>query len=121
VYKVLIVDDEELIRNGINHLINWESLGCKVCATAANGVEGLDMIRTFRPEIVITDLKMPGKNGMELIAEAVTDNPRTKFIVLSGYEEFDFAKEVMKYGIKYYLLKPCDEDELVAHLKSVVA
>lgn len=120
-YKVLIVDDEELIRNGINHLINWESLGCKVCATAANGVEGLDMIRTFRPEIVITDLKMPGKNGMELIAEAVTDNPRTKFIVLSGYEEFDFAKEVMKYGIKYYLLKPCDEDELVAHLKSVVA
>lgn len=121
VYKVLIVDDEEVIRNGINHLINWESLGCKVCATAANGIEGLDIIRTYRPEIVITDLKMPGKNGMELIAEAVKENPRTKFIVLSGYEEFDFAKEVMKYGIKYYLLKPCDEDELVTHLKAIVA
>lgn len=119
-YQVLIVDDEEIIRNGINRAIDWPQYDCQVCAIAKNGLEAMDIIRRMQPEIVITDLKMPGMNGLELIKETRREWPDIQFIILSGYGEFDFAKQAMKYGVKYYILKPCDDQELIVYLQSSI-
>ena len=116
----MIVDDEKIIREGIHGAISWEAYDCTVCAMAVNGLEAYDLIMREQPDIVITDLKMPGMNGIELITKVKEDYPDIQFIILSGYGEFDYAKQAMKYGIKHYLLKPCDENELITYLNSIL-
>nr|WP_276576367.1 response regulator [Caldicoprobacter algeriensis] len=117
-YKLLLVDDEQIIREGIVQLVNWDSLGIQV-EDAENGIEAYEKIKNMNPDIVITDIKMPGMDGLELIERVKTEFPDIIFIILSGYGEFNFASRAMQYGVKYYLLKPCDEDEITKVLYKV--
>ncbi|AGC69198.1 Two component transcriptional regulator, AraC family [Thermoclostridium stercorarium subsp. stercorarium DSM 8532] len=118
-YKVLLVDDERIIREGIASLINWKNCGFELIGAAESGIEALHMIKTYKPEVVITDIKMPALNGLELMAEVKKDYPETIFVVLSGYGEFDYANEAMKYGVRHYLLKPCNENQIMEALSDV--
>ncbi|MBM7582214.1 two-component system response regulator YesN [Caldicoprobacter guelmensis] len=118
-YKLLLVDDEQIIREGIIQLVNWDYLGIQV-DDAENGIEAYEKIKNTNPDIVITDIKMPGMDGLELIERVKREFPDIIFIILSGYGEFNFASRAMQYGVKYYLLKPCDEDEITQVLCKVL-
>jgi two-component system, response regulator YesN len=112
-YKVLVVDDERIIREGIATIIDWAKHGFLFAGTASNGIEAYEMILRDPPHIVITDIKMPGINGLELISKAKEKFSEMVFVILSGYGEFDLAKEAMYYGVRHYLLKPCNENKIV--------
>lgn len=100
-------------------MIDYTSLGYKVIATAKNGMEAYDRIRDDYPDVVITDIKMPILNGLELIERASRIDSRITFILLSGYGEFEYAKQAMTYGCRYYLLKPTDKQELINCLDTI--
>lgn len=103
---IVIVEDEFRIRQGLGKLINKVDLGCRVIGEAENGYEGLKMIRDMQPDIVITDIKMPKFNGLEMIEKAQEMGIDCEFVILSGYAEFDYAQQGIHLGIKDYLLKP---------------
>lgn len=105
-YRVIIVDDEAEIRKGLQLKINWEACGFRIVGEAANGREALACIEQQRPDLVITDIRMPTMDGMELLKRCVRDYPGIKTVVLSGYEDFDYAKTALQCGAKDYLLKP---------------
>ncbi len=117
--KLLIVDDEKTIRETIAKLIDWEKLGITLIGSAENGLEALNIILDESPEIVMTDIRMPGLSGLDLIRQIYDLNQDTQFIILSGYDEFEYAKEAMKYGIRHYLLKPCNEEQIIDAILSV--
>lgn len=118
-YKLLLVDDERIIRMGLSNLISWDQYGIEVIE-AFNGIDGLEKIKQHNPEFVITDLKMPGMGGLQLIEEAKKIEPSIIFVILSGYNEFEFAQKAMSYGVKHYLLKPVDEPEILDILKKII-
>lgn len=118
-YKVLVVDDEEIIRLGLSSIIDWEANGFSFLGTAENGVEAYELMMREPADIVITDLKMPVLNGLELIAKVKEENPETVFVILSGYGEFELAKEAMGFGVRHYLLKPCNEHKIVEVLNEI--
>ncbi len=112
--KVLIVDDEPYVRQYLVSIIDWEKYGFYICAEAENGKEALEMIKLYSPNLVITDIKMPEIDGLELIRIAVKEmKVPAKFIILSGYDDFVYAKTVIKYNVMDYILKPIDENELL--------
>ncbi|MDL2206105.1 response regulator [Eubacteriales bacterium OttesenSCG-928-N13] len=111
--KVLLVDDEPIVRKALKVLIDWQGLGYRVCGEAGDGKTALDMILTLHPDLVITDLRMPAMDGLSLIQECQRLSlVHIKFIILSGYDEFGYAQQAIKYGVAEYLLKPVDEQEL---------
>jgi two-component system response regulator YesN len=118
-YKVLLVDDERIIREGIASLIDWTRFSLILSGTAQNGIEALKMIDEEQPDIVITDMKMPVFDGLQLIKVVHNQYPDIMFIILSGYGEFDLANAAMKYGVKHYMLKPCNENKIVEVLEEV--
>jgi len=109
-YRILIIEDEELIRKGMRYATDFEQLGCVVVGEASNGEEGVEKIRELLPDILITDINMPLKTGIDMLKE--TSEYGYSAIVISGYDEFEYAREAMKYGVSEYLLKPIDPDEL---------
>lgn len=118
-YRLLLVDDERIIREGIIRTVDWESLDISV-REARDGLEAFEIISRDVPDIVITDIKMPGMNGLELIEKAGDIVPDLTFAVLSGYNDFQFAHEAMKFGVRHYLLKPSRPAEISNMLKSIV-
>lgn len=120
-YSVLLVDDERIILEGLSVVIEWERHGTALAGKAKNGAEALEMIREKKPDIVITDLKMPSMNGLELIAAVREEYPDIVFVILSGYDEFEYAQRAMQYGVRHYLLKPCAERDIMDTLERVVA
>lgn len=118
--KLLIVDDEKIIRETISRHIPWSDLGIDVVKTAANGLEAYDIILDEYPDIVMTDIKMPGLSGLELIQKIKKVHEEVAFIILSGYGEFEFAREAMQYGIHHYLLKPCNEEQIIKSVKETM-
>ncbi len=112
--KLLIVDDERFIRESMAALIDWKSFGIDLIGTASDGIEAYNIILDEYPDIVMTDIKMPELSGLELIQKVHSINKDTVFIILSGYGDFEYAKEAMKYGIRHYLLKPCSEEQIIA-------
>ncbi len=119
-YKLLIVDDEKTIRNGMREVLDWLSKDIYVVGMAKNGVEALEFIELFSPHIVITDINMPLKNGFDFIEEAKKISSYTKFIILSGYDDFNFAKRAIGVGVENYLLKPIDTDELKSTIDKII-
>ncbi|WP_263559859.1 response regulator transcription factor [Paenibacillus polymyxa] len=117
--KVVIVDDEPKLRQGLQTLIPWESLGFTVTATAANGKEALEVIQEKSPDVVIVDIRMPVMDGLQLIEHLRSDGHHLHFMILSGYADFEYAKQAIKYGVCGYLLKPVDIVEMSASLKQV--
>ena len=105
-YKVLIVDDESIIRKGLKNIIDWKSLGCEVCGEAGDGMEGIRMIRELRPHILITDINMPEVDGLSMIKETKQLLPGSKIIILTGYRDFEYIQEAIRLGAFDYLLKP---------------
>lgn len=118
-YSVIIVDDEPAVREGMNYLIEWEKSGFKVIKSAENGLQGLDLIEKEKPDLVITDIKMPGLDGLGMIKEAKRKGSSTRFLLLSGYSDFKYAQEAVSFGAVDYLLKPIDENELLTVLEKV--
>lgn len=120
VYKVFLVDDERVIREGISRLVGWEELGLQYIGCAPDGLTATSMLLDMQPDIIITDIKMPRMDGLELIQQTIQRRPEVKFIVLSGHGEFEFANKAMQYGVKHYLLKPCDEGDITEVLHQVI-
>lgn len=105
-YRVMIVDDEAILRTGIIHLCNWSKYGIEIVSQVSNGQEALDHIESTRPHVVITDIVMPVMDGIEFSKIMKVKYPEIKIIVLSSYSEYDYVREVFKYGVTDYLLKP---------------
>lgn len=110
-YKVLIVEDEDIIRKGLIYMVNWLKHNCVVVGYAVDGDDGLAKIAELRPDIVITDIKMPFKDGIQMIAESRADND-FEAIIISGYSDFDYAKQAISLGVTEYVLKPIDFNKL---------
>lgn len=117
--KMLIADDERVIRETISHLIDWNALDIQVSGLCRNGLEAYDMILDEAPDIVLTDINMPGLSGLDLIRRVLSISTDTQFVILSGYDDFSYAKQAMRLGIKHYLLKPCNEQEIVEVMEDV--
>lgn len=118
--KVLLVDDEIHIRTGLKTLIQWTDLECELVGEASDGVMAYELIHELEPDICIIDIKMPEMDGIEVIEKLFEEKwSRTHFIILSGFGEFDYAKRAMKCHVNHYVLKPIDEDILVAKIKDI--
>ncbi len=117
--KVLLVDDEPNVRQGVKIMIPWDELGLEVIGEGEDGDDGLEKIIAMKPDIVIADVKMPGMTGIQMIEAAKKRGYEGKCLILSGYSDFTYAKEAMSLGVKGFILKPVDEDELIEALKAL--
>lgn len=119
-YKVLLVDDERIIVEGISLTVKWNEFNTELAGTARNGLEAMAFIESHMPDIVISDIKMPGMNGLQLVEKVYEKFPHIAFILLSGFSEFDYARTAMQFGVKHYLLKPCNENTITEALTNVI-
>lgn len=110
--KVVIVEDEELVRRGIMLAVDWASVGCVVVGDAANGEEGLAVIRRCQPDLVVTDIKMPRMDGIEMVRQLRAEGSGVRVIILTAYSDFAYAQSAVKLGAVDYLLKPFHDGEL---------
>ncbi len=111
-YTVLLVDDEEEVVQVIMKKINWEGLGFSVIGYANNGVKALEMVEEYQPDIVMTDIKMPYMDGMELANRIKAEFPATRILIFTGFDEFEYAKEAVHLEVEEYILKPVNSVEL---------
>lgn len=117
--KVVVVEDEELVRKGIVLAVDWSALDCVVVGEAANGKEGLEIIRQYRPDLVITDIRMPVMDGLEMCRILTEEGVHTAFIILTAYSDFAYAHSAIKLGVADYLLKPFADGELEQAILSI--
>jgi len=117
-YKVLVVEDEERIRKGLVYLVDWMALRCIVVGEAANGREGAALIRSLQPDIVVTDVRMPFASGIEMLEQS-RGSWDGEVIIMSGYDEFEYAKKAISLGVAEYFLKPLDPDELAQAVRKI--
>lgn len=111
-HNVFLVDDDHFVRKGLLRLIDWEKCGFKVCAEADNGEDALGLIQEKKPDLVVTDIRMPVLDGLELIKSTVeSTNLKPNFVIVSGYNDFKYAQQAMRYGVQDFILKPIDKDE----------
>lgn len=120
-YNLLIADDESLISESLSTMDEWEERNIIVVGTASNGLEVLDWFNHTHIDILITDIRMPDMNGLELMKEVHDQNPDTSIIVISGYEEFSYVKTALMYKAEGYVLKPIDTDELLDIIDKIIA
>ncbi|PMC40163.1 DNA-binding response regulator [Bacillus sp. UMB0899] len=121
-YRTLIVDDENLIRQGIKHYINWEKEGFQVIGEASNGQEALELIERTNPHIILTDIVMPIMDGEELTRIVKAKYPHIQIIILSSFAEFDYVRSTFQHGVVDYILKPkLDAEGLLKVLKTAVS
>lgn len=115
--KVIIADDEKWVRTTIRTLIPFEKLDMKLVGEASNGIEALELCKVYEPDIILTDIMMPGLTGLDLIKELKRSRSQVKIAIISGYSDFEYAKTAMRSGITDYLLKPLEENELLQVLE----
>ncbi|MFC5451017.1 response regulator transcription factor [Paenibacillus aestuarii] len=117
--RVMFADDEPYMLEGLRSMIDWNKLGFEVCGEASDGEDALAVIASTLPHLVLTDVRMPVIDGLELIEQASGLHPEMKFIILSGYADFEYAKRAMRHGVANYLMKPLIEDELIAAVEEI--
>ena len=110
--KVVLADDENKIILLMRKLIDWDKLGYEIVGTANDGLRAVEMVQELQPQLLITDIRMPGCDGIDLIRRAKQVQPRLHCIVISGYRQFEYAQNAIKYGVEDYLLKPLKQEEL---------
>ncbi|USF26840.1 HTH-type transcriptional activator RhaR [Firmicutes bacterium ASF500] len=115
-YRVLLADDEEEIRTGISRKIDWPRLGFSLVGEAGNGEEALELAEQLRPDVVLTDIKMPFMDGLELCRRLRQSLPAAKLVVFSGFDDFEYARQAVSMGVSEYILKPINAPELTAVL-----
>ncbi|MFC5470834.1 response regulator [Cohnella suwonensis] len=119
-YKVLLVDDEPLAIEGLRLFVDWEAHGFRVCGTCENGEDALALIDSIEPDVVVTDIRMPGMNGLDLIGHVQGASRKLpEFVILSAYGEFAYAKRALRFGVTHYLLKPVVGEEAAEMLLKV--
>ena len=111
-YRVMLVDDEPIIVEGLSRSIQWEKWNCRVVATAHNGLEGKQVIEQEKPDIIFMDICMPELNGLAMIAAINSQFPDLEVCVLTGFRDFEYAKEAIRLGVTRFLLKPSNMEEL---------
>lgn len=123
-YRVIIIDDEPIIVKGLSKMVPWEKYDCEVVGTAEDGLEGLELIRQLRPHIIISDIYMPKMDGLAMAAAMKSEFEDTELTILTGYRDFALAQEAIRLGVRRFLLKPSNMEELeeavsamTAHLK----
>lgn len=117
-YKVLIIEDESIIRRGLKYMFDWAKLNCLVVDEAENGKEGLEKIKLNSPDLIVLDINMPIMNGIEMLKSFNEKDFET--IILSGYDEFEYAKEAISLDVVNYILKPVDYEELEKSVKKAI-
>lgn len=118
--KVMLTEDEEMILQGLRHIIEWEELGLEVVHMAHNGREALEKHRKDPVDIIVTDLNMPEMGGLELLKQIREEDERTRFIILTGYDQFEYARRAIRLDVENYILKPINEEELQEQLKKTI-
>lgn len=111
-YKAVLIDDEQIIVKGLSKVVKWENYGCTVAGTAYSAEEGIALIRDIKPNIVFTDIRMPGMDGLEMLAKLKSEFPDMQITVLTGYRDFEYAQEAIRLGVTRFLLKPSKMDEI---------
>lgn len=119
-FRMIIVDDEAEMARMIRDLIDWTSLGIEVVDVCSDGAAGLQAIMLHHPDIVITDVCMPQMSGIELIKKATDAGCSVKFVIVSAFAEFEYARDAMQYGVKHYLIKPCSEGQILSAVNEVI-
>lgn len=120
-YKVYIADDSILVRKELVLTTPWETLNCNVVGQAGNGHTALDEILKLQPDIVITDIRMPKMDGLELIKELKEKGSTAEFVVISGYSEFEYALSAIKLEVNDYILKPISDTELIQTINKIIS
>jgi len=120
-YRVVLVDDERIILEGLSRVVPWEKLGCEVSGTASNGREGLELIRRVQPHILMTDIRMPNMDGLTMVAALRSEFPDLQITVLTAFRDFEYAQTALNLGVCRYLLKPSKMDELNEAIHTMIA
>ena len=118
-YKVIIIDDEPIIVEGLVKVVDFKRHGCMVAGTAEDGEEGISVIREKRPDIIITDISMPGMDGLAMIAALKSEFPDMEICILTGYRDFDYAQEAIRLGVTRFLLKPSNMGQIDEALQTM--
>ncbi|MFD1177507.1 response regulator [Paenibacillus puldeungensis] len=117
-HHAMLVDDEVFSRKGLMKLIDWETCGFRIVAEADNGEDALELIRRLKPDLVITDIRMPVLDGLELIRQTTrSEEEGPEFIIISGYDDFKYAQQAVRYGVHDFVLKPIDQTEFADTLR----
>ncbi|MDF2613163.1 MAG: two component transcriptional regulator, AraC family [Clostridia bacterium] len=119
-YKIVLVDDEDVVRKGIRDLIPWETLGLEMAGDAPDGEKGLELINKVMPHIVFLDINMPKMDGMKLTKILRESHPDIKIVLITGYDEFSYAREALRLGVEDYILKPITKEEVITLLEKIV-
>ncbi|MBD2845520.1 response regulator [Paenibacillus sp. IB182496] len=119
--RVLLVDDETKIVEGLKSMIDWHGNGYVVCGQARNGAEALEAARRLEPELIVTDIRMPRLDGLAMIARWRAEWPEARFMILTGHSDFEYARQAMQYGVRHYVLKPIEEKEVERGLRELAS
>ncbi len=111
-HRVVLIDDERIIVEGLRRVIRWEEYNCQVVGTASDAEEGAQLIRELSPQILFTDIRMPGRNGLSMIAGLRSEFPDMQVTILTGYRDFAYAQEAIRLGVTRYLLKPSKMEDI---------
>ncbi len=111
-YDVVLVDDEQIIVNGLSKVFPWAQYGCRVAGTAVDGHDGLAQIRLLQPQLLFTDIRMPNMDGLSMVAALKSEFPAMQITVLTAFRDFEYARQAIRLGVCRYLLKPSRMDEL---------
>lgn len=119
-YKIIIVDDEAIERQAIQKMLETSSQSISIIGEARNGREAIQLASSLKPDIMMMDIKMPGVSGLEAVQQIKQDQPKIKFIMVSAYDTFDYAREAMREGVKEYILKPSRKEDILSSIQRVI-
>ena len=111
-YRVLLIDDENIIVEGLRRVVRWADYNCQVVGTACDAEEGTKLIRALHPHILFTDIRMPGRDGLSMVAALRSEYPDMQVAILTGYRDFAYAQEAIRLGVTRFLLKPSKLEEI---------